>query len=169
MEDHHNRSDLAGEHIFGDMGQLILLLLFMGVWITDSFFLHFSDLYTALLPLFVRIILIAIIFIMGGYLAYDGMRIVFGEVRAEPVVIRKGVFTVIRHPIYLGAILFYAGLLVIKLSLAAVFIWLVIILFYHLISRHEEKLLLNKFGRDYEQYMRDVPMWVPGLKRSNKG
>ena len=169
MENHHNRPDLAGEHILGDMGQLILLLLFMGVWIADIFFMHFSDQYVTFLPLYVRIFLFAIIFVAGGYLAYDGMRIVFGEVRAEPVVIRKGVFTVIRHPIYLGAILFYAGLLVIKLSLAAAFIWLVIIIFYHLISRHEEKLLLKKFGSDYEQFMHDVPMWIPGLKKFNKG
>ena len=165
MNNHHNREDLAGEHIFGDMGQLVLFLLFVGVWITDSFFLHFSDLYSAFLPLTIRIILSVILFVISIYLAKSGMRIVFGEIRAEPAVIREGVFGLVRHPIYLSVILFYAALLILKCSLAAVFIWMITILFYHYISRHEEKLLLDKFGRDYEQYKRDVPMWLPGLKK----
>ncbi|MBN2412099.1 isoprenylcysteine carboxylmethyltransferase family protein [candidate division KSB1 bacterium] len=165
MEKHQKRTDLAGEHILGDWGQLLLFFLFMGVWIADCFFLHFSDMYAGFLPPSIRIILSAIILIVGGYLAYSGMHIVFGEIRAEPIVIKKGVFAVIRHPIYLGAILFYAGMLMINCSLGSAFIWLIIILFYHFISLHEEKLLLKKYGRDYEQYMREVPMWIPGIKK----
>jgi hypothetical protein len=32
------RDDLTGEHPFGDAGQIIFALLFLGIWIADSFF-----------------------------------------------------------------------------------------------------------------------------------
>jgi protein-S-isoprenylcysteine O-methyltransferase Ste14 len=51
----------------------------------------------------------------------------------------------------------------ISLSLAAAFVWGIAILFFHYISRHEERLLLARFGEEYERYMREVPMWIPRL------
>jgi protein-S-isoprenylcysteine O-methyltransferase Ste14 len=89
---------------------------------------------------------------------------VFGEERKTPGVIRKGMFGRVRHPIYLGAILLYLGLLILRFSLAATLIWVVIIAFYHFIARHEEKLLLKKFGQEYANYMREVPMWIPRIR-----
>lgn len=32
------------------------------------------------------------------------------------------------------------------------------------VARHEEKLLLQKYGQDYRRYMQDVPMWLPRLR-----
>lgn len=52
-----------------------------------------------------------------------------------------------------------------SISLAAAVVWVIAILFLHYISRHEERLLLARFGEDYEQYMREVPMWVPRLRK----
>lgn len=158
---HGNRDDLVGEHTLGDLGQLILLLIFLTVWIADSFFVHYSTSLSNYISLWVRIPVAAIILVMAGILAWKGMKIVFGETREEAAVIRKDVFKLVRHPIYLGAILLYLGLIILTLSIAATVVWIIIILFYHFISRHEEKLLLEKFGKDYEEYIRQVPMWIP--------
>ena len=78
---------------------------------------------------------------------------------------RDGVFRFVRHPIYLGELLLYAGLLTLSLSLAAAVVWLVTISFLHYLSRYEERLLLARFGEAYRQYMREVPMWLPRLWR----
>jgi len=156
-----DREDLTGEHTFGDMGQLVLLFVFIVVWIVDSFLYHLTDIYSHFLPLYARIILACIVFAIAGHLARAGLKIVFGETRETPSVIRKGVFNKVRHPIYLGAILLYAGLLLLKLSLAAVGVWVIIILFYHFIALYEEKLLLQKFGDAYIEYKKEVPMWIP--------
>ena len=32
VKTHDNREDLIGEHIFGDLGQIILLFIFLAVW-----------------------------------------------------------------------------------------------------------------------------------------
>jgi protein-S-isoprenylcysteine O-methyltransferase Ste14 len=44
-------------------------------------------------------------------------------------------------------------------------IWIIAIVFLHYISKYEEKLLVARFGDDYRQYMRDVPMYFPRLWR----
>jgi len=35
---HANNPELTGEHAWGDAGQIILFLIFLLVWIADSFF-----------------------------------------------------------------------------------------------------------------------------------
>jgi protein-S-isoprenylcysteine O-methyltransferase Ste14 len=54
-------------------------------------------------------------------------------------------------------------LLFFRTSLAAALVWIIAIVFLHYISRYEEKLLLARFGDDYKQYMKDVPMYFPRL------
>ena len=162
---HENRNNLAGEHVLGDLGQIIFFVIFLLVWITDSFFVKYSTQFFEYALLYIRIPLAIVILIIAGYLAKEGLTTVFSEVREEPIVIRKGVFSVVRHPIYLGAILFYLSLLAVFFSTVAVFIWGVIILFYIYLCKHEEKLLIEKFGSDYEQYKLETPMLLPRLIR----
>jgi len=162
------RDDLAGEHRLSDTGQLILAVLFLGVWITDGLILQSTTMLNAQVPLAFRIPFGVCVLVLSGYLARKGLAIVFGEVREPPQVIRTGVFGWVRHPIYLSEILLYFGLLLMSLSLAGVAVWLLGIGFLHYVSRHEERLLLAQFGEAYEEYMRDVPMWIPRLKRKAK-
>ncbi len=165
IKEHHNREDLIGEHKLGDAGQMIFALLFAAVWVADTFFLKYTTFLDQYVPFFVKLPLgIALLFI-SGYMARTGLNIVFKEVREEPCVIRKGVFNLVRHPIYLSEILLYLGMLMMSLSLAAAAVWVIAVVFLHYISRHEEKLLLERFGEEYERYIRETPMWIPGFKK----
>ena len=155
---HHDREDLAGEHKFGDTGQLILLLIFLIVWIGDSFILEYSTFLNNYIPAFVIIIVSALFLITSGYISWRGLKIVFGEKREKPSVIRKGVFNKVRHPIYLGSILLYLGLTITSCSIFSLIISMFIIAFYYYISKYEEKILLKKYGIDYENYIKEVPM-----------
>lgn len=159
-----HRDDLAGEHRLADAGQLTVFLIFMAVWITDSFFFKYSSFLNNYIPLAVQIPLGVIFLIIAGYLARTGMTMVFGEVREKPSLVRKGVFGIIRHPIYMSEILLYLALLFFSTSLAAVGVWITGIAFLYYISRYEEKILLAQFGDDYREYMKDVPMYIPRLR-----
>jgi protein-S-isoprenylcysteine O-methyltransferase Ste14 len=75
--------------------------------------------------------LAALFLIVSGYLAKKGLAIVFGEKIEKPAVIRKSVFGAVRHPIYLGEILFFLGFLGLSLSLAATAVWVVAVAFLH--------------------------------------
>ena len=159
-----HRDDLTGEHAAGDAGQIILACLFFAIWITDTSF-NYTTAINQYVPLAARIPIGLVVLSLSGYLALMGLFIVFVEKRQKPVVIRKSVFGLMRHPIYLSEILLYLGLLIISMSIAAAAVWVFAIVFLHYISRYEERLLLAHFGEEYEQYMRDVPMWVPRLRR----
>ena len=162
---HEDRDDLTGEHALTDIGQLILAALFAGVWIADSFFLKWTIFLNAYVPLAIRIPFGAILLVLAAFLASASLGIIFGETRSEPHVVRKGVFAVVRHPMYLSEILLYLGLLLLNLSLAAGAVWLAAIGFLHCVSRVEEKLLLARFRDEYVAYMRDVGMWIPRPRR----
>jgi protein-S-isoprenylcysteine O-methyltransferase Ste14 len=156
------REDLTGEHLVGDAGQAIGAVLFFMVWAGDTFFVRYAVFLNALVPPAVRLPAGILAGAAAFYFARNGLAIVFGEKREIPGVIRKGVFSLVRHPVYLGELLIYLGFLCFSLSLAAGTVFLGNCLFLHFIARHEEKLLLARFGEEYAAYMRDVPMWVPG-------
>ena len=162
---HHQREDLIGEYFAGDAGQIILALLFSGTWITDSFFLEYTTFINQYIPPAVKIPVGMVFLIISGYLSIKGHSIVFVKNRENAGVIRENVFNIVRHPIYLSEILLYLGLLILNISLAASIVWIIGIGFLHYISKYEESLLLARFGKEYEQYMKEVPMWIPRLRK----
>lgn len=161
---HRHRDNLTGEHRTGDIGQLIIFLLFMALWISDIF-LAYSSFLNEYVPVIVKLPIGIMLLIISGYLARTGLSIVFGKKAQSQGVIKKGVFSLVRHPIYLSEIMLYLGLLIIHISLAAACILAAAVFFLHYISRYEEKLLLARFGKEYELYMKEVPMWFPRLRR----
>ncbi len=161
---YRDRLDFAGEHVWGDKGQIILFLIFLFVWVADSFIFNYSTFLSSYISIYVRLPISLVILFGSAYFAWSGHRMLFGEIEEQPMVIRKGVFNRVRHPLYLVTLLFYQGLSVLTLSIFSIIAWLGIIAFYHFISRYEEKLLLDKFGIEYEKYMNEVPMWIPRLK-----
>ena len=162
------RPDLLDEHPWGDAGQISLAILFLVVWVGDSFFLHYTTFINAQAPLGLRISIGTVNLLAALYLARTSLRIVFRDTRETRQVIREGVFGIVRHPMYLSEILLYLGLLLFSLSLAAACVWGLAIAFLHVIARYEERQLLAHFGDDYRNYMQEVPMWWPsisGLRR----
>jgi len=118
MSHHHTRKkeeqqrdDLTGEHTISDAGQIVMACLFAATWITDTFFFQYTTFLNQYVPLGVKIPCGAVLLVLSGYLARTGMAIVFGEKRKKPGVIRKSVFNLVRHPVYLSEILLYLGLL----------------------------------------------------------
>ena len=161
---HENRKDLIGEHPIGDIGQTILLIVFLALWALDSFVFRFSTFLAAYIPLIIRLVLAGLILPVGLYLATKSMRIVFAEKRDSPQVIKKEVYSYVRHPMYLAVILFFVALIFATLSLLSLALGILIFFFYNFIAAHEEKLLEEKLGQDYREYKNKVPRWLPRLR-----
>jgi protein-S-isoprenylcysteine O-methyltransferase Ste14 len=158
---HKGRADLLGEHVIGDTGQLILFGIFMVIWIGDSFIWKYSANLSSAVPLFPKIIISGVILHYALYLAITGLKQVFGTVREKPTIIKEGVFSLVRHPVYVSAILLYLGLTVMTMSLLSAGFLLIIISFYYYICRYEEKILTHYFGLEYVQYKKEVGMLLP--------
>jgi protein-S-isoprenylcysteine O-methyltransferase Ste14 len=162
---HHGREDLAGEHRLSDIGQIICLISFLTIWILDSFIFQYSNFLSQFIPWWILILIAIPIWVIAGYLAFDGLKTVFGEKQEKPTVISTGVFKYLRHPIYLGSMLVYVGWIISTLSLLSIVLFVIIALFYNCIANYEEKLLLEKFGEEYQKYMHSVPKWGIRLKK----
>ena len=163
---HDGHPHLTGEHRWGDAVQLVLFILFLGIWITDSFVFRYSTFLREIIPEYVRIIAASLVLICGWYLARMGTKAVFGTTRDKPELITDGVFRIMRHPIYTGAIMFYLGAILITLSIVSAAFWLVIVAFYILIARYEERLLTGEFGDAYREYMKKTGMLFPKIRKS---
>ena len=156
----HDREDLTVEHPYGDKGQLVAMFAFFSIWIVDSFMLHWSTQpITQNVPWIFRLLLGGIMILVAAYLSKVGMDIVFGEVRDPPVVITKGPFLRLRHPVYFGEILLYSGLSIITGSIISMIVVFPIFMFMNMIANYEETRLQEKFGQQYKEYMKKVPRW----------
>jgi hypothetical protein len=78
---HAEHPQLTGEHRWGDTGQLILLAMFLGIWITDSFIFHYSTFLVEVVSNYIRVPIAAVVLIAGWYLARGGIKAVFGTAR----------------------------------------------------------------------------------------
>jgi len=77
---------------------------------------------------------------------------------------QSGLHRYVRHPLYLGTLLFIYGLFLI-FPLTNNLIAVIIITTYVLCGiRLEEKKLRAKFGETYIEYAKKVPQLIPGLK-----
>ncbi|MFH0756414.1 MAG: isoprenylcysteine carboxylmethyltransferase family protein [Bacteroidota bacterium] len=163
---HTGHPHLTGEYRWGDAGQLVMLVLFLGVWVTDSFIFRYSTFLRDTVPDYVRITAAGVVLFCGWYLARGGMRAVFGTEREKPEIISSGVFRIVRHPIYAGALLFYLGAILITMSIASAVFWLAILAFYIFIARYEERILFKEFGEDYRAYKRKTGMLFPKFRQT---
>ncbi len=74
----------------------------------------------------------------------------------------KGMYSIVRHPLYLANILIWTGwttlLCIPWLILVATFVFVV---YYLFIMYAEEQFLLGKFGQEYERWHRRTPRLIP--------
>lgn len=146
------------EHPFSDFGQIIFAIVFLIVWIADSFFLHKITFLSNYLPFYVRIISILVIILTAIYFIRSGHKAVDSN-----SILNKGGFAYIRHPLYLGCLLIYLGLITATLSIVSFILYIGIFTFYNYIASYEEKLLIARYGAGYEEYKRKTGKWLPKI------
>lgn len=90
---------------------------------------------------------------------------VLEKAHVEPDEIKKlvtgGIYSRIRHPIYLGRILLNIGFLIMFPIIPMLIIAIFFIIIWYLMALYEEMLLTKKFGKKYKNYKKKVPMFIP--------
>jgi len=148
----------------------------MGLWLSPQPrftipYLHAPSIHVPSVDFTIPIahLLVSLPFLLSGvWLGIGGLREVTLRVaethRAERVV-TTGVYSIVRHPQYLGGLLAHVGasfLLSAWFSLASTPL---MVLLNYLVSRKEEEELVREFGEEYEEYRGRVPMFIPQLRR----
>ncbi len=75
--------------------------------------------------------------------------------------VTTGIYSKIRHPIYLGRILLNIGFLIIFPILPMAVVAITFIVVWYLMALYEERILIKKFGKRYKKYKEKVPMFIP--------
>ena len=86
-----------GEHPFGDSGQLILLVLFLLIWVVDSFFLRISTFLSDYISLYIRLVILGLLLVTAVYLIRSGHAVVKHE-QPPSGVVSTDAFRYVRHP-----------------------------------------------------------------------
>jgi len=100
------------------------------------------------------------IVIIGISLLSRGWFLVYQAQQQERLVTER-LYSYIRHPQYTGIYLALFGQLVHWPTLPTLLLFPFIVWLYYRLARKEEQDLLRKFGREYEVYMQQVPMFFP--------
>ena len=91
------------------------------------------------------------------------------QVRAQHVLVERGPYRLVRHPIYSAGLLLAAGTFLAHPSLATACLAGGFSLGVLVKARFEERALRSVLGRDYEAYAARVPPFVPRLLRRRSG
>ncbi len=144
---------------------LVALFVLASIWVDKRFFFFHFESYWWTLGL-------SIIILILGWLICTWSALAFLQNRGTPVpfnppskLITTGLYRYIRNPMLLGLFLFLLGLgfLLGSLSLIFVFTPLFVVINVLYLKAIEEKEMEKKFGKQYLEYKKRVPMFFPKL------
>ena len=134
-----------------------LLVTFWDFWQIQVMIFHLSSLSIAGFVLFIFGVILRAVgrITLGRYYTY-GLRTLPNQ-----KLVTHGIFRHVRHPISLAAILYSAGIPLIFSSLYgfAMMLFIIPLILYRL--RIEERMLIEKFGDEYREYMRKTKKLIP--------
>ena len=103
----------------------------------------------------------------GVYLVKESHAAVFARTE-RPKFQDSGVYSLVRHPMYLGGLMILLGFLCLKFSMVAFAIWILYAVLYDWMANYEEKDLLRVLGNEYADYQSRVPKWLPFTKSKTR-
>ncbi|MCW4032390.1 MAG: isoprenylcysteine carboxylmethyltransferase family protein [Candidatus Bathyarchaeota archaeon] len=157
------RKHLGSEYPNWDSIQIILALAFFVFWSIDSFIFKFTTFLAEFIPLYVRLIFAVFVLGMSFYLMVVSHQMIFGKISKSHTILNKGVYAIVRHPMYLGTVLFYLGFVLATISLLSLVIWILIFFIYDRATAYEEDDLIRIFDDKYLKYKKQVSKWFPRM------
>lgn len=112
-------------------------------------------------------LLICAPFLMSGaWLAIKGVKettLKVAETHRTESIVSTGVYSIVRHPQYLGGLLAHIGISFLLSACYSLFSTPLLVILVYLMSRKEEIELTREFGKEYENYRKKVSMLLPRL------
>ncbi|WP_455463381.1 methyltransferase family protein [Candidatus Hodarchaeum mangrovi] len=157
---HNHHHGIGSEHPHSHLIQNLTGILFFLIWILDSFLIKFAPLETELIPFLIRFLIFAACIGLGVFLGVKSHNLIFGGSEYNQA-ISKGVYSYVRHPMYLSFLVIYLGFIVLSFSIITFIFWLIIIYLFDQMAQYEEKDLERILKANYLEYKKNVPRWIP--------
>lgn len=158
-----HREGVGKEFPHTDQINIICIIVFLLIWVLDSFIFQFSTGLAIFIPLIFRIIIFIGLLILSLLLMNSSHKVLFGEKNEEISLIKNGIFARVRHPLYLSMLLGFLAFALVSMSLICIILWILIFILYNKMASYEEKDLEKIFGDEYLEYKKRVPKWFPKL------
>ena len=102
-------------------------------------------------------------FFIGAWLGIEGVKettLRVAETHRTEKIVTSGVYSITRHPQYLGGLLAHVGISFLLSASYSLLSTPLMALLVYLISKKEEKELIKEFGKEYEDYRKRVTMFL---------
>lgn len=131
----------------------LLVLLNFRVWFHDPFCL--------------KQVISWILLILSAYVALAGYFLLKKKGRSKgnfentTVLVKSGVYRLIRHPLYFSLFLLGTGVMMKDPVVPAIVLGVINLIAVGLTALTEEKEMVEKFGEPYKEYMKETKMFIP--------
>ena len=153
--------ELPNTHFY----HVFLPVLFMIVWVCDSFIFSWTVWLNEFVPSIIRIVLFIIILCMGLIFIQIAHKKLFDANKPSDTLLTTGILAHIRNPMYFGIVLFYIALIFLSISVISIILFCFIFLVYNKMVSFEENIMDGIFGQEYRDYKNKVPKWIPSLRK----
>ena len=145
--------------IFAEIGiGLFISVIVLGLTSFDNFMLK-KDGIACLQYVSIVFFVIGIFLIVSSFVSLKLIGRPTSGLEDTTIMIHRGIFKILRHPLYLGLSLSTIGFLFAYQAVALIIIGILAIILFYIASRVEDSYNIKKFGREYIGYMKKVPMW----------
>ncbi|MFX0087698.1 MAG: methyltransferase family protein [Candidatus Hodarchaeota archaeon] len=164
MSPHEHSDGIGNEHPRSHQIQLFCFVLFLLIWIIDSFLLNLTTQLSKVIPIPFRLF-VFIILALIAYRLVDGSHklVLTGNSNDEPKVVTGDVYAYLRHPMYFAYIITFFALIQLTMSIISLIPLVITFFLLNVIASYEEKELVKILGQEYINYMNRVHRWVPNL------
>ena len=167
-----NEFEKQGNFLFKYRGQFPVILFVLAIpflFLTDSISSHKAEVYT-----FIAIALSVLGFLIRAYTIGTTPRGTSGRNTKEQVADQlnsTGIYSVVRHPLYLGNYFMWIGIVFYSFNwYFVIIVSLLYWIYYERIMFAEERFLESKFGKQYLDWAEGLPAFLPNFlnfKKSN--
>ena len=165
-----NEIEKQGNFLFKYRGQFPIVLFILAIpfiYFTDFICLELENNFTL-----ASIVLSSIGFVIRAYTIGTTPRGTSGRNTKEQVaevLNSTGIYSVVRHPLYLGNYFMWIGIVFFTFNwYFVIIVSLLYYLYYERIMFAEERFLERKFGQDYLDWASNLPAFVPKLSQFKK-
>jgi protein-S-isoprenylcysteine O-methyltransferase Ste14 len=158
--------------IYGIISGWSFFLFWFGVWfspqsryiipIFDDLLIHLQIL-NITIPI-LHLVIFAPLFAAGALFGIKGVTqttLKVAETHRPTKIVKTGVYSIVRHPQYLGGLLAHIAFSFLLSGLYSLLSTPLIVTLVYLVSRKEESELSKEFGQEYLSYKNKTPMLLP--------
>ena len=158
-----HKPGIGYEHPYSHHIQIGSIVVFFLVWLLDTFLIKFALDIRNLIPFIIRLILFVFIAIVSYLLINSSHKKIFLPSDQKSQLVTDGVYSYVRHPMYLSIIVLLLAFSVLSISFLSIISWVITVFLFNSMMKFEEAELLKILGGEYQNYMNQVPRWIPRI------